>query len=130
MSSAQRVRARYWLLPHERWVVRWAERVRARRVAQLPGPRRLAVQQNYGPDGDVLIVAALADLEIGGFLGIGGVVVANLAGGQEILSGIGDWLAVAGILSAMIVFPRLIQLSRAGKAFRAGRPLIRPEQRR
>jgi hypothetical protein len=125
MPTAERGTARHWLLPHERWFARVGDRARARRAAEPLGPQQLRFQQNYGPDGQVFFEAALADLLAGGILGLGGVALAAVTV-YGIPATAGSWLAVVGILAALISGVRAIQGSRAGKAFRAGRPFTRP----
>jgi hypothetical protein len=124
MPTAERGTTRHWLLPHERWFARFGDRVRARRAAEPPNPQALRFQQNYGPDGQVLIEAALVDLIAAGVLGIGGGVLAAVTE-HGIPATAGSWLQVVGILVGAITAVRAIQLSRAGRVFRAGRPFTR-----
>ena len=129
MPTAERGATRYWLLPHERWFRRHGDRARARRATQPPGPARLRFQQNYGPDGQVFLEAALADYIAGVVLGPGGIVLSILSGGHGLAATTGNWLAGVGILAGVIGFVRAIQGSRAGKVFRAGRPFMRAGRR-
>jgi hypothetical protein len=124
MPTAGRGTTRHWLLPHERWFARFGDRVRARRAAEQPNPQALRFQQNYGPDGQVLIEAALVDLLAAGFLSVGGGVLAAVTE-HGIPATAGSWLQVVGILVGAITVVRAIQLSRAGRVFRAGRPFTR-----
>jgi hypothetical protein len=103
MPAGQRAASRRWLLPQERWF----DRFLTHHEANPPLPQQARFQQNYGPDGIVFFAAA----------GVDGMPAA-----------IGYWLAAAGILSAVLGIIRGLQGSRAGRAFRAGRPFIRPGQ--
>jgi hypothetical protein len=125
MPTGERGTTRRRLFPHERWFVRFGDRVRARRAAEPPNPQALRFQQNYGPDGQVLIEAALVDLLAAGILGVGGGVLAAVTE-HGIPATAGYWLQGVGILAAAVPAVRAIQLSRAGRLFRAGRPFTRP----
>jgi len=128
-TTGRRATTRPWLLPQERWVHRLLERVLARRAAEPPNPQRLAFQQNYGPKGEVFLQAVMADALFGVILIVGGIFLDILSGDKGIPAKTGNWLTAVGILLALIGMVRAIQSARAGKAFRAGRPPVRPGQR-
>ena len=124
MPTEREAVSRHWLLPQERW----CDRFLTRHEANPPLPERARFQQNYGPDGDVFIAAAGVDAIGGGIVGFGGVLLASLTQ-HGLPAAVGHWLAEAGIVPALLGIIRALQGSRAGRAFRAGRPFIRRGQR-
>jgi hypothetical protein len=124
MSTGQVAASRHWLLPQERWL----NRLLARHEANPPLPQQVRFQQNYGPDGNVFFAAAGVDGLAGAMVGLPGALLVGITG-HGLPAAIGYWLAVIGIFSALLGIIRAFQASRAGKAFRAGRPFIRRERR-
>lgn len=125
MPTAAGIAARRWLLPHERWLGRFAGRV----VDPPPGGKRWTFQQNYGPKGDVFLAAAAADLIAGPILGFIGFILLAVSGSKGTLAAAaGYWLMGIAILTALVGIVRCFQGSHAGRTFRAGRPFIRPGQ--
>ncbi len=110
-----------WLLPHERWLGRFAGRVTAPPV----GGSRWAFQQNYGPQGDLLMAAIAADTIAAGIFLFIGVILLIVSGSKGSLATAGYWLMGLGILSALLGIVRAIQGAHAGRVFRAGRPFVR-----
>jgi hypothetical protein len=123
MPAGQRAASRRWLLPQERWF----DRFLTHHEANPPLPQQARFQQNYGPDGIVFFAAAGVDILAGAAMGISGALLASITL-HGMPAAIGYWLAAAGILSAVLGIIRGLQGSRAGRAFRAGRPFIRPGQ--
>jgi hypothetical protein len=123
MPTEQRAPSRHWLLPQERWFGRFL----TRHEANPPLPQQVRFQQNYGPDGNLFFAAAGVDTLAGGVMGLSGALLASITQ-HGLPAAIGYWLAGAGILSAVLGIVRGLQVSRAGKAFRAGRPFIRQGQ--
>jgi hypothetical protein len=70
--------ARHWLLPHERWLRGLAGRA----GEQPPGSTRWAFQQNYGPEGDVIMMAILADGIAAGIFIFTGFILLSASGGS------------------------------------------------
>jgi hypothetical protein len=124
MSTGQKAASRRWLLPQERWF----NRVMSRREADPPRPEQARFQQNYGPDGDLFFTAAGIDILVGLGVGLPGALLAGIAG-HGLLAAIGYWMFAIAALSVVVGFIRTFQASRAGKAFRAGRPFIRATRR-
>ena len=125
MSTGRRAAPGRWLLPHERWLGRFAGRV----TAPPRGGQRWRFQQNYGPEGEVLLAASVADLMAALILLIAGFTLLGASGSRGLGAAAGYWIAGVGILSALVGMVRASQLIHAGRVFRAGRPFIRPEER-
>jgi hypothetical protein len=121
MGTVETTDARHWLLTHERWFGRFAGRVKA----PPPGGSRWAFQQNYGPQGDVLMSAIAADTIAAGIFWLIGVIFLVVSGNKGWLPTAGYWLMGLGILSALLGTVRAVQVAHAGRAFRAGRPFVR-----
>jgi hypothetical protein len=120
----------YRLLPHERWLARWGARGRARSRALRgdppPGGSRWAIEQNYGPVGDILGPAYVGDLCGGLLVGLLGAILLGVSLAQGTLGTAGGCIFLLGIVLVLLGIVRAVQLSHAGKAFRAGRPRVRP----
>jgi hypothetical protein len=123
MPAGQRAASRRWLLPQERWF----DRFLTHHAASPQLPQQARFRQNYGPDGIVCFAAAGVDILAGAAMGISGTVLASITQ-HGMPAAVGYWLGAAGILSAVLGIIRGLQGSRAGRAFRAGRPFIRPGQ--
>lgn len=121
MSTRQDAAFRHWLLRQERWLGRLSTRI----AADPPRPEQARFQRKYGPDGDVFYTTAVADTLVGFLLMVPGALLAAIALGDGPLAAIGYWMLGIGLLSCALSFTRIIQGSRAGRAFRAGRPFIR-----
>lgn len=78
------------------------------------------MQQNYGPEGMALLLAAVADGIPGGLIGFVGVAVLFATG-----SVIAGYLVGIGVLAISVGLVRSIQGARAGRFYRNGRPFIR-----
>jgi len=116
MPVTQGRTGRRWLLPHERWLGRYAGRVQD----SSPGGRRWQFQQRYGPEGDVFLTAYLADMLAAFLLCAAGVVLLDVHGSGPKTAG--GCLLAAGILIGLLGLARAYQLGQAGRAFRADRP--------
>ena len=125
MPPTESPAARHWLLPHERWLGRFAGRA----GDPAPGGRAWAAQQNYGPDGNLFLSAIAADAIAAGLLGFTGVILLLASKSSGSVAAAGYWLIGVAVLSALIGIVRSIQGSHAGRVFRAGRPFVRPGQR-
>jgi hypothetical protein len=125
MPAAEKRAARHWLLPHERWLGRFAGRA----GDPQPGGQAWRFQQNYGPEGSALVLASSADLLAALVLLFAGFTALGASGDRGALAAVGYWLAGAGILAGLVAMGRGCQLIHAGRAFRAGRPFVRPGRR-
>jgi hypothetical protein len=119
MPTAKTQAGRHWLLPHERWLGRFAGRVEN----PPPGGKRWRFQQNYGPEGDVFLTAYLADMVAAFFLCIAGIVFLDVPKAGPLVT-VGGCILGIGILTGPVGMVRAVQLVRAGRVFRAGRPLV------
>lgn len=126
MPTAETKRAaRHWLLPHERWLRRFAGRA----GDPPPGGKRWAYQQNYGPEVDVFLAAILADVIAATIFGFTGVILLILSNSNGAVAAAGYWMGSIGITVALVGIVRCLQGGHAGRVFRAGRPYIRPGRR-
>jgi hypothetical protein len=126
MSAAETKRAaRHWLLPHERWLGRFTDRVKD----PPPGGKRWAFKQNYGPEGDVFYAAIAADVIAAVALLFAGVILLGVSGSVGPLAAAGYWLMGIAFLLGLVGIVGGVQGIHAGRAFRAGRPYIRPGRR-
>jgi hypothetical protein len=117
---------RHRLLPHERWLADWGTRGRARRGPTPQGSDLWRSQQNYGPEGMALLLAACADGCPAGLIGMTGVVLLFVATGHGVLAVIASWMAGIGIVGCLVGLVRAVQGARAGRIYRNGRPFVRP----
>jgi len=124
MSTAESTAGRRWLLPHERWLGRFAGWV----ADPPPGGKRWAFQQNYGPEGDIFLAAATADQIAAVTFLLIGVILLGASGSKGPTAAAGYWLIAIAVFTALLGGVRALQLSHGGRAFRAGRPFIRPGQ--
>jgi len=76
----------------------------------------------------VYFTAAGVDILVRLIVGLPGALLAGIAG-RGLPTAIGYWMVVVAILSILLGFIRAFQTSRAGKAFRAGRPFVRAARR-
>jgi hypothetical protein len=107
------------LLPHERWN---AVVVLARQQTHsTPAIRRL--QQNYGPEGIVLIAAGLASSFLASVIGIAGVVLEFVSRTKGDMGLAAYTLLAVTFCLALLGLARARQAGRAGRQFRGGRPL-------
>ncbi len=125
MPVSQKRAATYWLLPHERWLGRFAGRA----GEPPPGGKAWAVQQNYGREGQVLILAVTADTIAAVVLMFAGVILLSASGASGSVAAAGYGLLGAAMLSGLIAVIRALQGSHAGRVYRAGRPFVRPGRR-
>lgn len=109
MTSARR------LLTHERWL--------ADQQARHPTSPLSQQKQNYGTDGARLLMAAVADGLFGGVIVWVGVALYIFTSGPASVAGI--CIAAIGCGTVMLAVVRAAQASRAGKAYRGGRPFQR-----
>jgi hypothetical protein len=116
----ERTAGKHWLLPHERWFGRFAGRATNPPV----GGSRWAFQQNYGPEGDVLMAAIAADIIAAGIFLLIGVILLAFSRSTGLLATAGYWLMGLGILSALLAIVRTVQCAHAGRVFRAGKPFV------
>jgi hypothetical protein len=121
MGTVETTDARLWLLPHEHWPGRFAGRV----TAPPLGGSRWAFQQNYGPQGDVLMAAIAADTIAALISLLIGVILLIVSGSKGSLATAGYWLMGLAILSVLLGIVRAVQGAHAGRVFRAGRPFVR-----
>jgi hypothetical protein len=84
------------------------------------------MEQNYGPEGIALMAAAILSGLSGALLGFVGVVFLVLSGGSGGLVQPGYYLLVVSVVLELPAIIRATQGIRAGRRFRAGRPLVRP----
>jgi hypothetical protein len=124
MSTGQKGATRHWLLPHEHWLGRFAGR-----AGEPPGGQAWRFQQNYGPEGNALVLASAADLMAALMLCLVGFTCLGASGDRGPLAAAGYWIVGIGILSGIVAMVRGCQLIHAGRVFRAGRPFIRPGRR-
>jgi hypothetical protein len=109
------------LLPPERWVATW---ILARQRAD-PTPYVLRLQQNYGPEGNVLVLVGLTGVFLGNMLGLVGVVLFVASNEGGVVGLIGKLMLLAGsLLGLWCGVIRGIQGSREGRRFRGGRPFV------
>ncbi len=97
-----------------------------RRGPAREGSDRWRLQQNYGPDGLALLQAGFANLAPGWLITMTGVVWQFFAGGGSALA---SYLAGIGVLIMLWGLVRYIQMGRAGRTYRNGRPFIRARDR-
>lgn len=112
------------LLPHESRFAGMAQR----RQGREPNAAIVRGQQNYGPDGMLLMSATIIDSLIGSLLFFAGLVIA-LGFGEKSLGAVPLSLLGLGALSALVGLVRAVQCGRVGKAYRAGQPFIKPTRR-
>ena len=112
---------RHHLLPHERWfAASTLERQRTHRT-----PDVLRMEQNYGPEGITLLAAAMSTALPGALAAVSGIVFMLASGGGGTLLTVGHWLQGFGVTLIILGQIRAFQGSKAGRAFRDGRPFIR-----
>ena len=116
-STPGQAARRHRLLPHERWLADLG----ARKGAAPQGSDRWRLQQNYGPEGVALLIAASADGFLGGLIGFTGLALLFATGG----SAIGYYLLGIGVLISLAGLARALQCARAGRLYRNGRPFVR-----
>jgi len=115
------------LLPHERWFASLIlKRQRAHRNSAAPrNPATLRMEQNYGPEGMALIAAGLISVLPGMLLGVLGFACLVASGGHPWLLTVLYWLWGIGFILMLWGSIRSFQASKAGRAFRGGRPFLK-----
>ncbi len=116
MPAGKKLTSRFWLFPHERWLARYAGRVQN----APPGGRRWQFQQMYGPAGDVVAAAYLADFLAAFILCITGAILVNVPNKDPLVAPGACLLAIGGFLGLMGMI-RVLQLAQVGRDFRADR---------
>jgi hypothetical protein len=112
-----RARSRHRLLPYERWLADYGDR----QGPGLLGSDRWRMQQNFGPDGMALLVAASVDVILGWLIAATGLALRWISVGGPA----GGYLIGIGLFVILVGFVRCIQCARAGRIYRAGRPFLR-----
>jgi hypothetical protein len=129
LNSGQNIPAApgHRLLPHERWFASLIlERQRTHRNSAAPrNPATLRMEQNYGPEGIALIAAGLITVLPGMLLVILGFACLVVSGGHPLLLTLVYWLWGIGFILMFWGSIRSVQASKAGRAFRGGRPFVR-----
>ncbi len=114
--------ARHHLMPHERCrAEKLAERQQSNRT-----PAIIRGEQNYGPEGMVLYSAVLANIVSAGVIAVLGIVLTWVPRAEGTLYEIANILLGIAIIAVLAGMVRAFQGAKAGRAFRAGRPFIRP----
>ena len=109
------------LLPHERWFASWIlGRQRTHRTPDI-----LRMEQNYGPEGIALWAAAMSTGLPGALMVLSGIAFMLASGGGGTLLTLGYWLDGLGVILCILGSIRAFQGSRAGRAFRDGRPFLK-----
>ena len=107
------------LLPQERWFASWIlERQRTHRTPEI-----LRTEQNYGPEGIALWAAAVITVFPGQLIVVSGIAFMLASGGTGTLLTMGYSLDGFGVFLCLLGSIRAFQGSRAGRAFRDGRPV-------
>lgn len=112
-----RLQSSHYLLPHERW---FAELV-VERQRTHPTQTILQLERKYGPEGNMLLSAAQADLIPGCLATCAGILLAPLLSGHGHLMVIALALFLVGIPLVIGGGIRAIQSARAGQVFRNNR---------
>lgn len=104
----------HWFLPHEKRMIRdgWD-----RQSTRSPRNARL-YDRNYGPEGRVLFLATTANVLPAAAIGVVGICVTLLSAGRNPAYALGYALVLAGLALGIIGIPRVVQMERAGRAFR------------
>jgi UPF0716 family protein affecting phage T7 exclusion len=111
----------HYLLPHERWFAGVIlERQRTHRTRAV-----VRMQGNYGPEGIMLMASGLATIIPGVIVALSGLAILYASIGDHSLAGIASYLMGLGAAAVVAGEIRVIQASRAGRAFRGSRPFIR-----
>ena len=115
------------LLPLERWYAsNTLERQRTRRNSGTPrNPATLRMEQNYGPEGLALLAAGQIMVQPGMLLGFLGFACSVACGGHPWLLTVLYWLWGIGLILMFWGSIRSFQASKAGRAFRGGRPFLK-----
>ena len=113
------------LLPHERWLVK---KLQERRMTR-PTLTVIRLNAKYGPDGLMLLWAALASTLPGSAIGVFGIMLLTISRGQRPLASVALVLMAVGVLVILCGQVRLLQSAKAGRAFRGSPPYIRPYDR-
>jgi hypothetical protein len=109
------------LLPHERWSASFLlEWQRSHRTSAI-----LRMEQNYGPEGIALIAAGLITVLPGMLLVVLGFACLVASGGHPLLLTLLYWLWGIGFILMFWGSIRSVQASKAGRAFRGGRPFVK-----
>ena len=112
---------RHHLLPHERWFA--SSTLESQRTHRTPYILRM--EQNYGPEGITLWAAAMSTVLPGALMVLSGFAFMLASGGGGTLLTVGYSLDGLGVILCILGSIRAFQGSRAGRAFRDGRPFIR-----
>lgn len=83
------------------------------------------MEQNYGPEGITLWAAAMSTVLPGALMVLSGFAFMLASGGGGTLLTVGYSLDGLGVILCILGSIRAFQGSRAGRAFRDGRPFIR-----
>jgi hypothetical protein len=112
---------RHHLLPNERWSASFIlERQRTHRT-----PAILRMEQNYGPEGIALWAAGMITVLPGMLLDVLGFACLVASGGHPWLLTMLYWLWGIGFILMFWGSIRSLQASKAGRAFRGGRPFLK-----
>jgi hypothetical protein len=109
------------LLPYER---RAASAMLATQQAHPTAPGVIRSQQNYGPEGVILLAASFAGARYSFPIGLVGFIVALASGFNGIVAITGYSIMGVAIAVATLGAFRGIQAGRAGRRFRGDRPFI------
>lgn len=109
---------RHHLLPHERLAVTWMlERQQTHRTTAI-----VCDERNYGPEGVILMGAALSSAVPGAMIVILGMVIMFASFNHNPVLAIAHVVMIIGVVLVVLPMLRILQASSEGRAFRNGRP--------
>jgi hypothetical protein len=106
---------RRYFLPHERWLVK---KLQERRMSR-PTLTVIRLNAKYGPDGLMLLWAALASTVPGSGMTVFGIMLLAISRGSRSVAPVALVLMAVGALVILWGWVRLLQSAKAGRAFRA-----------
>lgn len=112
----------HYLLPYERW---HAAKEFAGQQAHPDAPVVMRLQQNYGPEGNILLAAARAGRIYPFPLGLVGTILVFVSVGAGPAALVGYLMLATAIAMAVLGGMRVVQAAKAGRQHRNGRPVVR-----
>jgi hypothetical protein len=122
ITTAEALPTSHYLLPHERWQ---ATKELVGQRAHPTAPEVVRLQQNYGPEGNVLLAAARAGRIYAFPLVLAGGILVFLTAGNGPVALVGYLVLAIAIAMGSLGFARSVQAGQAGKLHRSGRPFVR-----